>query len=312
MHASTSLQSLDQGNSQLQSDSPHDSQQAPCADTHSHQLPNQAHAPCSMQQGSGDKIADLQTCATRAEALGAVQNCPSASHKESELEAKLTELTHRLSAAEQAAGHHSEIKEQLLQLKEDKSALQDDLKQFMQHTSSVLTILQANMSRLMLSGSSSRSSLTAENSHASVASIGLPQGFPEPVIAARPPLEGGDAHSKGSDASWKGSDEAVSPVAMPQARSSLHDWQVESHGNQPSPLARHEIFQSIASPVQAVRPPSSLGGQPGQLGSWLAELPLQLQDSNQKVHALLDPFGRSNYTKSPTQRCYMLLVHVVY
>ena len=51
------------------------------------------------------------------------------------MQSKLIQLTQRLDAAEQAAKHHSELHTQLLQIKADNTALQSDLKHFMEHTS---------------------------------------------------------------------------------------------------------------------------------------------------------------------------------
>lgn len=207
---------------------------------------------------------------------GSLAEQDSASHRESELETRLSELTHRLSAAEQAAGHSVEIHSQLLQLKADKAALQADLKQFMQHTSSMLTTLQAQMSRLMGCSLPSTAPVSAENSGTSAASGQLDQGRPEPALSAQ--------------AEGQGRPEPISPVTSAQARGSIHDWHVESHGSQPSPLARHEIFQSTTpSPKhtlqQAGHPKLAARSrhQPGQSGLSMDELRMGLDRRRTQV-----------------------------
>lgn len=182
-----------------------------------------------------------------------------ASHRESELETKLSELTNRLSAAEQAAGHSSEIHSQLLQLKEDKAALQADLKQFMHHTSSMLTTLQAQMSRLMGCSLHSTAPVIAENSCTSAASEQSNQGRSETALPAQ--------------AQALDSCENISPAISARARGSIHDWHLESHGSQPSPLARHEIFHDAASsPKHTVQQAAHSRVPAGQSGSWMDEL----------------------------------------
>ena len=208
--------------------------------------------------------------AEAATAAGPPAEAESASHRESELETKLSELTHRLSAAELAAGHSSEIHSQLLQLKEDKAALQADLKQFMQHTSSMLTTLQAQMSRLMGCSLPSTAPVTAENSCASAASGQLDEGRSETALPAQTQAPG--------------SPEKISPATLAQVRGSIHDWHLESHGSQPSPLARHEIFQSAASsPKHALQQAAHSRVQSGQSGSWMDELRMSLDKRRTKV-----------------------------
>ena len=191
----------------------------------------------------------------------------------SELETKLSNSSNRLSAADQVAGPSSEICDQLLQLKADKAALQADMKQFMQHTSSMLTTLQAQMSRLMGCSLPSTAPVSAENSCISAASGQLDEGRPESPLA-----EG------------QGRSEPISPVTSAPARGSIHDWHLESHGSQPSPLARHEIFQSATpSPKhtlqQAGHPkPTACGReQPGQLGISMDELRMGLGKRTMRV-----------------------------
>ena len=194
----------------------------------------------------------------------------SASHREFELETKLSELTDRLSAAEQAAGHSSEIHSQLLQLKEDKVALQADLKHFMQHTSSMLTTLQAQMSRLMGCSLPSTAPVTAENSCTSAASGQLDQGRSETAMPAQDQALGGI--------------EKISPATLTQARGSTHNWHVESHGSQPSPLARHEIFHSAkSSPKHTVQQAAHSRVQSEQSGSWMDELCMGLDKRTMQV-----------------------------
>ena len=65
-------------------------------------------------------------------------------------------------------------------------------------------------------------------------------------------------------------------MASGQARDSLQDWWLESHGTQPSPLARHEIFQGSQTA-------SSTAGQPGQLSSWMDELQQGLGSRQEQV-----------------------------
>lgn len=216
--------------------------------------------------------------AEAAAAAGCLAEGQSASHRERELETKLNELTRRLSTAAQAAGISSEVQSQLLQLKEDKAALQADLKQFMQHTSSMLTTIQAQMSRLMGCGSPTITPLTAVHSCASAATGQLgrsqgqghsDQGHLEPALPVQPQM--------------LGSSEPVSPVTVAQARSSITDWRLESHGSQPSPLARHEIFQS-AAPSKHTLPQATPGrGQPQQSASWMDELCMGLDRRSTKV-----------------------------
>ena len=231
----------------------------------------QGDAPSQAQDASATQQlpqppSDLQQAEAGIEA-GLSAEGDSASHRDFELETKLSELTHRLSAAERAAGGSSEIQRQLLQLKEDKAALQADLKQFIQHTSSMLTTIQAQMSRLMGCGTPSTAPVTAENSSTSGQ---LDRGYPEPALPAQ--------------ARGCGSSEPVSPVTSAQARSSGYDWQLESRGSQPGPLARHEIFQTAAtSPQHADHQAAHSRLQPGQSGSWMDELRINLDRRSTQV-----------------------------
>ena len=127
------------------------------------------------------------------------------SSTEQQLEAKLSALTDRLHAAEQAAGQHSELQQQLQELKQAKTALQADMKQFTEHISSMLTTLQSQVSKLLLPGFSQGS--TAQ--HTAVQSPAN-KGSPDEGSLGTAPLQ----------------------------------WQLESHGAVPSPLARHQIFSS--------------------------------------------------------------------
>lgn len=127
------------------------------------------------------------------------------SSTEQQLEAKLSALTDRLHAAEQAAGQHSELQQQLQELKQAKNALQADMKQFTEHISSMLTTLQSQVSRLLLPGFS--------------------QGSTAQQTADQSPANKGSS-SQGS----------LSTTPL--------QWHLESHGAVPSPLARHRIFSS--------------------------------------------------------------------
>ena len=253
-----------------------DMQEASPATSHFSRFPDQARGMDPWDKSSGSQALDEpafvpQAAASEdssAEASADVDR--QASHGESELEAKLSELTYRLSVAEQAAGHHSQIQSQLTQLKGDKAALQEDLKQFMQHTSSMLTTIQAQMSRLMFPTADITAPASAEHIHASDASLRLNQDLPATALPARAPAEG--------------SAEPSSPTTFAPARSSLHDWQLESHGSQPSPLARHEIFQRDASPRQALQQDPSSSNQPAEFGSWMAELQQGLGSRSKQVH----------------------------
>ena len=127
------------------------------------------------------------------------------SSTEQQLEAKLSALTDRLHAAEQAAGQHRELQQQLQELKQAKNALQADMKQFTEHISSMLTTLQSQVSKLLLPGFSQGS--TAQ--HTAVQSPAN-KGSPGEGSLGTAPLQ----------------------------------WRLESHGAVASPLARHQIFSS--------------------------------------------------------------------
>ena len=233
-------------------------------------------------------------------ASGSSEAGQSASHKAEELETKLSELTRRLSVAEQAAGVSSEIQSQLLQLKEDKAALQADLKQFMQHTSSMLTTIQAQMSRLMGCAPPTSAFPSAEHSYASAA-VGqsdrrqgqgqLGAGHPETALPLQPQAQG--------------SAEPNSPVGLAQARSSISDWRLESHGNQPSPLARHEIFQNAAPSKQLLPRATHSRAQAGQSGSWMDELCMGQDSRSTKVCWLL--LGASGHSHVAAMKTWFWL-----
>ena len=129
------------------------------------------------------------------------------SDSEQQLEAKLSALTDRLRAAEQAAGSHSQLQQQLQELKQDKDALQADMKQFTDHISTMLTTLQSQVSKLLLT----------DPKQGQIYQLGAVQNRAD---------EG--SHSRGSVGS--------APL----------QWNLESHGMAPSPLAPHQIFQSEA------------------------------------------------------------------
>ena len=233
------------------------------------QQPN-AGASSFPREDSDVKVTGPSVSKHQAEAASEAGLGDAASHRESELETKMSDLAHRLSAAEQAAEPSSEIQSQLLQLKEDKAALQADLKQFMQHTSSMLTTLQAQMSRLMGCSLPSTAPVTAETSCASAASGQVDRGRSEAALPAQ--------------AQALGCPEKISPATLAQARDSLHDWHLESHGGQPSPLARHEIFQSAASsPKHEIQLATHSKAQSGQSCSWMDELHMSLKERRLQV-----------------------------
>ncbi len=173
----------------------------------------------------------------------------SLSSREAELEIKLSELTQRLSNAEQAAAHHSQLHSQVQQLKADKTALQSDLHQFMQHTSSMMTTLQSQISKLIVAAPAASAQAAAEQAHLATAATATASraGHPrqdtcEHALHGKP-LEGHLGPALGP----------ASTLAPAQTRSSVQDWLLESHGDQPSPLACHEIFQGAASRMQSGR-----------------------------------------------------------
>lgn len=187
----------------------------------------------------------------------------SMSSREAELEGKLGELTRRLTTAEQAAGHQTQLHSQLQQVKADKAALQSELKQFMQHTSSMMTTLQSQISRLIVAAPSGSAQVAPESSQRASASRAGQAGQGTPTHG----LHVGDPEG------WLGQAQGhASPPAAPQIRSSVQEWLVESHGNQPSPLAHHEIFQGSSPPVQSSRPVQGSAMQQGIPPSWVDEL----------------------------------------
>ena len=169
----------------------------------------------------------------------------SLSSREAELEVKLSELTQRLTNAEQAAAHHSQLHSQLQQLKADKTALQSDLQQFMQHTSSMMTTLQSQISKLIVAAPTTSAQAVAEQDHlASASRAGHPeQDTCEHALHGKPSAEGHIGTALGP----------ASTLAAAQTRSSVQGWLLESHGDQPSPLACHETFQGAASRMQSSR-----------------------------------------------------------
>lgn len=172
-------------------------------------LPQQNAKPCgSAAQSSSEQTDMSQSSASAGEA--AMQDSTglqAMSGSEQQLEAKLSALTDRLHAAEQAAGSHSQLQQQLQELKQDKDALQADMKQFTDHISTMLTTLQSQVSKLFLT----------DPKQGQIYQHGAVQNRAD---------EG--SHSQGS--------EGLAPL----------QWNVESHGMAPSPLARHQIFQSEA------------------------------------------------------------------
>ena len=179
--------------------------------------------------------ASAETVASAAESL---------SSREAELEVKLSELTQRLTNAEQAAVHHGQLHNQLQQLKADKTALQSDLQQFMQHTSSMMTTLQSQISKLIVTAPTTSAQAVAEQAHlASASRAGHPKQDSCEHALHRQPSEGQMGPALGP----------ASTLAAAQTRSSVQDWLLESHGDQQSPLACHEIFQDAASRMQSSR-----------------------------------------------------------
>ncbi|KAA6425024.1 MAG: hypothetical protein FRX49_05198 [Trebouxia sp. A1-2] len=168
----------------------------------------------------------------------------SLSSREAQLEVKLSELTRRLTNAEQAAANHSQLQSQLQQLKADKTALQSDLQQFMQHTSSMMTTLQSQISKLIVTAPATSAQAVAEQAHlASASRVGHPsQATCEHALHGKP--------SEGPMGPALGPASTPSPA---QTRSSVQEWLLESHGDQPSPLACHEIFQDAAPRMQSGR-----------------------------------------------------------
>lgn len=183
--------------------------------------------------------------------------------REAELEGKLSELTRRLTTAEQAAGHHTQLHSQLQQLKADKASLESELKQFMQHTSSMMTTLQSQISRLIVAAPSGSAQVATESSQMASASRAGQAGQGRPTHG----LHVGDPEG------WLGQAQGpASPPAAPQIRSSVQEWLLESHGNQPSPLAHHEIFRGSSPPEQSSRPVQGSAVQQGIPPSWVDEL----------------------------------------
>ena len=123
---------------------------APCALPHQPSLQMTLQSPPSLQSPAGQQqeFAQLDRDLSDTnedhsdhsqnrsqEAAPAGLTAETVSDHEADMQSKLVQLTQRLDAAEQAAKHHSELHSQLLQIKADKTALQSDLKQFMEHTS---------------------------------------------------------------------------------------------------------------------------------------------------------------------------------
>lgn len=181
-----------------------------------------------QQVGADASSAPQQSCDSSEPADRAGQDAQGGDHSvnaqppmQQQLEAQLSMLTDRLHAAEQAAGNHDELQQQLQQLKQDKAALQADVKQFTEHISSMLTTLQSQVSKLLLTG----------------------------PIHPRPAKQDAFQSPAEKHSSSQGS-----------IRSALPQWNVESHGTAPSPLARHQIFESdvLQMPLSASAAPDAL------------------------------------------------------
>ena len=225
---------------------------------------------CSQGAGAGRQ--PHQPCDKASETPSEVAAAAeSTTNRPSQLESKLDELTQRLNAAEEASKHHCELHTQLQQLKQDKTALQSDLKHFMQHTSCMLTTLQSQISRLMVAGPASTQQPAADQGRKASALEHAEQGSP-------------GQHAGAAEVGCMAG--ASRPTALGQARSNLPEaWRLESHGDQPSPLARHEIFERPLSALQSAQHtsagPKELAGQ--QAASWIDELKHGLSRSPQQV-----------------------------
>ncbi len=198
----------------------------------------------------------------------------SLSSREAELEVKLSERTQRLSNAEQAAAHHSQLHGQLQQLKADKTALQSDLQQFMQHTSSMMTTLQSQISKLIVATPTTPAQAVAEQAHLASAS------------RAGHPRQDACEHALHGTPSEGHLGPALGPASTPapaQTRSNVQDWLLESHGDQPSPLACHEIFQGAASRMQSSRDVQGNAVQQRQSKSRVNGLQLGLDRRQEQV-----------------------------
>ncbi|DBA75846.1 TPA: hypothetical protein ACH3X1_010248 [Trebouxia sp. C0004] len=215
------------------------------------QLQTASHTPTEQAYHAGSEddcaqSADAHIEPSREASAEAVASAAeSLSSREAELEVKLSELTQRLRNAEQAATQHSQLHSQLQQLKADKTALQSDLQQFMQHTSSMMTTLHSQISKLLVAAPTTSARAVAQQDHLASASRAghREQDFCEHALHGKPSAEGHMGPTL----------RPASTLAAAQTRSSVQDWLLESHGDQPSPLACHEIFQRAASRMQSSR-----------------------------------------------------------
>ena len=245
------------------------------------QLNTASQTPTEQAYDAGSKDRSAQSAdacvepSQEASAEAVASAAESLSSREAELEVKLSELTQRLSNAEQAATHHSQLHRQLQELKADKTALQSDLQQFMHHTSSMMTTLQSQISKLIGATPATSAQATAEQAHLAPASrAGHPrQDTRENALHGTPSREG---HSS----------PALGPASTPapaQTMSSVQDWLLESHGDQPSPLACHEIFQGAASHMQSSRDVQDNAVQQRQPQSRVSGLQLGLNRRQEQV-----------------------------
>ena len=213
------------------------------------QTASQTKAQQAYDAGSEDHCAQSAGACVEpsreASAKAVASAAESLSSREAELEVKLSELSQRLGNAEQAAAYHSQLHSQLQQLKADKTALQSDLQHFMQHTSSMMTTLQSQISKLIVATPATSAQAIAEQAQLAPASrAGHPrQDTREHAVHGTPSREGHLGPALGP----------ASTPAPAQTRSSVQDWLLESHGDQPSPLVCHEIFQGAASCMQSSR-----------------------------------------------------------
>ncbi len=269
-----------------------ESHPSPPSSLHSHhtsdsqpQLQTASHTPTEQapdDAGSEDacaQSADAHVEPSREASAKAVASAAeSLSSREAELEVKLSELTQRLSNAEQAAAHHSQLHSQLQQLKADKTALQSDLQQFMQHTSSMMTTLQSQISKLIVATPATSAQTVAEQAHlASASRAGHSRQDTFEHALHEKPSEGHLGPALGP----------ASTLAPAQTRSSVQDWLLESHGDQPSPLACHEIFQGAVTHMQSSRDAQGSTVHQRQSRSLVNGLQLELDRRQEQVRCSL-------------------------
>ena len=237
-------------------------------------LKSASHTPTEHAYDAGSADDCAQSANAHVEPSKEASGAESLSSREAELEVKLSELTQRLTNAEQAAVHHSQLHSHLQQLKADKTALQSDLQQFMQHTSSMMTTLQSQISKLIVAAPATSAQAVAEQAHlASTSRAGHPrQDTCEHAL-----------HGKPSEGHLGPALDPASTLAPAQTRSSVQEWLLESHGDEPSPLACHEIFEGTASRMQSSRDVQGNTVQQRQSQSRLNGLKLGLDSRQEQV-----------------------------